>query len=77
MNRYLSLQQATREFRVTAARLAQLTGDGKEFPLNQWAGSSYYGEEALKARFRWRKSRAERAREISYVLLNFRSPTRH
>ena len=77
VSQYLSLSSATREFKVSAKALRKLTGDGGEFPVCEWAGTLFYELSELERRFCWRKSRAQRAREISYLLLNFQSATRH
>ena len=76
MIRYLSLKKAVLEFKVSDKELVQLTSDG-EFPLCEWGGTFYYASTDLEKKFRWRKSRGERAREVSYVLVNFQSPVRH
>jgi hypothetical protein len=71
MTRYVSLEQAVLDFRVSARKLVNLTGDGGEFPLCKWAGTLYFDSTELEKKFRWRKSRSQRAREVPFVLLNF------
>jgi hypothetical protein len=77
MTRYLSLKQAVQEFKVSSAKLMQQTGDGGEFPVCRWKGTFYYACTDLEKKFRWRKSRSERAREVSYFLVHFQPPVRH
>jgi hypothetical protein len=76
MTRYVSLAQAILDFRVSAKQLVKLTGEGGEFPLCKWAGTLYYDPTELEKKFRWRKSRSQRAREVPFVLLSFQPPIR-
>jgi hypothetical protein len=76
MTRYVSLEQAAFDFRVSAKQLVKITGEGGEFPLCKRAGTLYYDSTELEAKFRWRKSRSQRAREIPFVLLSFQTPIR-
>jgi len=76
MTRYVSLEQAVLDFRVSAKKLVELTADGGEFPLCRWAGTLYYDSTELEKKFRWRKSRSQRVREVPFVLLNFQPPIR-